>query len=141
MKKIYFSGSVGGGRGDAGIYKVIIDFLKAEFEILTEEVGDVTITVEDEIKVDASKLYIETIEKLKRCDFVVVEASMPSLGVGYEIAMARVFGKPVICLYRLQERKTLSAVFRGDDNISVNYYSTQDELTVVLGDLIKKMKE
>ena len=41
---------------------------------------------------------------------------MPSLGVGYEIGRAVAMGKQVLCLYRPQEDKLLSAMIRGMDN-------------------------
>ena len=41
---------------------------------------------------------------------------MPSLGVGYEIGRAVAMGKSVLCLYRPQEGRLLSAMIRGMDN-------------------------
>jgi 2'-deoxynucleoside 5'-phosphate N-hydrolase len=40
MKKIYFAGSIRGGRDDVNLYFEIIDYLKSFGEVLTEHVGD-----------------------------------------------------------------------------------------------------
>ena len=42
--KIYFAGSIRGGRNDAALYLQIIDYLKSYGEILTEHVGDPKLT-------------------------------------------------------------------------------------------------
>ena len=46
----------------------------------------------------------------------MAEVTVPSLGVGYEIGRAVAMGKQVLCLYRPQEGKLLSAMIRGMDN-------------------------
>lgn len=38
--KIYFAGSIRGGRKDAGLYKKIIDYLGKYGEVLTEHIGN-----------------------------------------------------------------------------------------------------
>ncbi len=38
--RIYFAGSIRGGREDASLYLQIIDYLKTFGEVLTEHVGD-----------------------------------------------------------------------------------------------------
>ena len=48
IRKIYFCGSIRGGRDDAIIYKDIITQLGAYGEVLTEHVGDVE-TQEEEL--------------------------------------------------------------------------------------------
>ena len=42
--KIYFAGSIRGGRGDAEIYAQIIEFLQGYGEVLTEHIGDTSLT-------------------------------------------------------------------------------------------------
>ena len=53
---------------------------------------------------------------LQQCSVVVAEVTVPSLGVGYELGRAVAMGKQVLCLYRPQEGKLLSAMIRGMDN-------------------------
>ena len=46
--KIYFAGSIRGGRKDAELYRKIIAALKEKHQVLTEHVGDLRLsTVED----------------------------------------------------------------------------------------------
>ena len=42
--KIYFAGSIRGGRQDAALYEQIIQYLKTFGEVLTEHVGDPALT-------------------------------------------------------------------------------------------------
>jgi 2'-deoxynucleoside 5'-phosphate N-hydrolase len=42
--KIYFAGAIRGGRDDAHIYAKMISFLKGFGEVLTEHVGDKSLT-------------------------------------------------------------------------------------------------
>ena len=46
--KIYFAGSIRGGRQDAELYRKVIAVLKENHQVLTEHVGDLSLsTVED----------------------------------------------------------------------------------------------
>ena len=56
------------------------------------------------------------VELLNKCNVVVAEVTQPSLGVGYELGRAVDMGKAILCLYRPQEDKLLSAMIRGMDN-------------------------
>lgn len=38
-KKVYFAGSIRGGREDAAVYKRIIDYINATDTVLTEHIG------------------------------------------------------------------------------------------------------
>ncbi|MCQ2770779.1 MAG: nucleoside 2-deoxyribosyltransferase, partial [Clostridia bacterium] len=42
--KIYFSGSIRGGRDDANLYHEMIEILKTYGDVLTEHVGDMSLT-------------------------------------------------------------------------------------------------
>lgn len=42
--KIYFAGSIRGGRGDANLYLQIIDYLKQYGKVLTEHIGNKNIS-------------------------------------------------------------------------------------------------
>ncbi|HTY39978.1 MAG TPA: nucleoside 2-deoxyribosyltransferase, partial [Candidatus Paceibacterota bacterium] len=50
------------------------------------------------------------------------------LGVGYELGKAEVLDKPILCLYRPQPGKKLSAMLVGDPKIKVRDYQKLDEL-------------
>ena len=48
--KIYFAGSIRGGRHDIEIYKQIIEHLKKHGKVLTEHVGKITYSMLSEIE-------------------------------------------------------------------------------------------
>uniref|UniRef100_A0A2K5MB24 2'-deoxynucleoside 5'-phosphate N-hydrolase 1 n=1 Tax=Cercocebus atys TaxID=9531 RepID=A0A2K5MB24_CERAT len=50
---------------------------------------------------------------LQQADVVVAEVTQPSLGVGYELGRAVAFNKRILCLFRPQSGRVLSAMIRG----------------------------
>jgi hypothetical protein len=48
---------------------------------------------------------------------VVAECTVPSLGVGYEIAMAHTRGKPILCLYRPAPGRCMSCRWTGPSTV------------------------
>ena len=70
-------------------------------------------------------------------DVVIAEISVPSLGVGYEIAKATENGKRVLCLYRPQDGKRLSAMISGSKDVINAEYRTLDEAKEIIDDFFK----
>nr|XP_031544205.1 2'-deoxynucleoside 5'-phosphate N-hydrolase 1 [Vicugna pacos] len=50
---------------------------------------------------------------LQQADVVVAEVTQPSLGVGYELGRAVALSKRILCLFRPQSGRELSAMIRG----------------------------
>ncbi|XP_031568104.1 putative 2'-deoxynucleoside 5'-phosphate N-hydrolase 1 [Actinia tenebrosa] len=126
-RKIYFCGSIRGGRDDIHIYKHIIDQLRAYGEVLTEHVGDV-VAQEEELG-DDCYIYERDMKWLMSSEAVVAEVTQPSLGVGFEIAKAHEYKKKVLCLYRPKPQSRLSAMIRGahsSPNFIVKDYKEED---------------
>ena len=120
--KIYFAGAIRGGRDDAKLYKKIITYLGNIGQVLTEHVGDQDLGKmgkKEEIDVG---IYQRDIEWLQSADAVVAEVTMPSLGVGYELGIAEKLKKPVLCLYRPSESSRLSAMIKGNNQLSCREY-------------------
>ncbi len=64
---------------------------------------------------------------------LVAEVSLPSTGVGYEVAAARYrYGKPVICLYRAGHTKRCSAMIAGDAGVELIEYEETPEMLIRL---------
>ena len=59
---------------------------------------------------------------LEEADVLVAEVSTPALGVGYEISKAEDMGKKILCLYREQQNKKLSAMINGSQKIKIAKY-------------------
>ena len=88
MKKIYFAGSIRAGRENAELYAEIIANLNKANIVLTEHLGDKTISAFGENNLTDEQIYERDISWLKECDVVVADVSTPSIGVGYELAFA-----------------------------------------------------
>ncbi len=128
MKKIYFAGSIRGGRGDKEIYAQIIKKLKPYGQTLTEHLGEKTLSLMGEVGTTNKFIYNRDIDWLNTADIVIAEVTNPSLGVGYELACAESKNIKVICLYRPSEDKKLSAMIGGNSNFTIFEYQKIEEL-------------
>ncbi|MCR4437687.1 MAG: nucleoside 2-deoxyribosyltransferase [bacterium] len=98
--RIYFSGSIAGGRNDLATYVAIVAHLKAQgHQVLTEHVANPGV-LDLERTISPQEIFQRDMAWLRECDAVVAEVSNPSLGVGYEICQATHLGKPILCLHR-----------------------------------------
>ena len=126
--KIYFAGSISGGRHDAALYLEIIELLKNYGVVLTEHVGDQGLeSMGEDGRVD-HYIHDRDMDWLLQSDVIVAEVTTPSLGVGYEIGRAIENGIETICLYRPQENKRLSAMIAGSDGVKLIEYESVDDL-------------
>ena len=128
--KIYFAGAIRGGRDDAGLYFDIIRRLGAYGRVLTEHVGDSELSSFGEDGRDAL-IHERDLAWLRESDCLVAEVTVPSLGVGYEIGRAAEWGKPVLCLFRRNAGRSLSAMIRGSDRVRLHEYEDAAELQEV----------
>eukprot|EP00093_Oithona_nana_P007531 07531.XXX_209477_207236_1 [CDS] Oithona nana genome sequencing. len=114
MRTIYFCGSIRAGRQDVELYARMIGKLDSYGKVLTPFVGDSKITVKGSEHTGGDKgIHDRDVELLEKSDAIVAEVTQPSLGVGYEIGRAVAMGKRILCLYRPQPDKLLSAMIRG----------------------------
>ena len=134
--KIYFAGSITGGRDDAELYSEIIEYLKSFGEVLTEHVGSKKISSMGED--NGSFIHDRDMNWLLDADVIVAEVTTPSLGVGYEIGRAIENHKKVLCLYRPQKGKRLSAMIRGCKDIVVIEYKELEGVKEKVADFLSK---
>jgi hypothetical protein len=139
--KIYFAGSIRAGRDDAGIYKTMITWLRSFGEVLTEHVGNPTLSAAGDDGPDDRYIHNRDMAWLTSCDLVVAEVTTPSLGVGYELGWATALKKPVLCLYRTIAGRPLSAMIGGSHGIQTTAYSSMDEAKRIMEEFIKKTAE
>lgn len=139
--KIYFAGSIRGGRGDAEIYYALISYLGSFGRVLTEHVGDPGLTAKGDDGPNDRYIYDRDMRWLVSSDIVVAEVSMPSLGVGYEVGWAAAQGKPVLCLYRPSPDRELSAMIAGSDKVAVYAYASVDQARNIIAAFIEKGPE
>jgi 2'-deoxynucleoside 5'-phosphate N-hydrolase len=119
MCKIYFGGSIRGGREDSGLYMRLVNHLRQYGEVLTEHVADAAVTKMGSSGT-VSEIYEEDTSKILASDRAVFEVTTPSIGVGYEIAKTE--GKKILCLYRPDADRSLSAMVSGNPNVTVRNY-------------------
>ena len=87
-KKIYFAGSIRGGRVDANLYQRLIAYLQRTDTVLTEHVGSKELQLMEQGRDRDAWIYDRDMAWLRQSDLVVAECTCPSLGVGYELASA-----------------------------------------------------
>ena len=89
MKKIYFAGSIRGGRNDADLYKRIIEFIQREHIVLTEHVGDLSLSKTEGMKNRDVVIYEQDMSWLRESDLVEIWFDHDlgeNAGTGYDSA-------------------------------------------------------
>ena len=135
--KIYFAGSIRGGRGDREIYGQIITILQNYGQVLTEHIADAKISSYGQTNMTDVEIYTKDVNWIKEADIVVAEVTNPSLGVGYELGFAESLGKKIIALYRKSEDKRLSAMIAGNKNINYVEYKEVSDLLEIFVNILK----
>jgi hypothetical protein len=131
-RRAYFCGAVRGGRRLQPRYaRLIAEMQAAGWTVLTAHVGapDV-LTQEARNAVSPSEIYRRDMAWLAEADVVVAEVTVPSLGVGIELATALDRGIPVIAL--VEEGTSLSALVAGDDRMTLIWYHTDTDAVAAL---------
>lgn len=127
MLEVYFACSIRGGREADDIYPTIVACIKKRAVVLSEVFADQTLT-RNGMDAPSSEIYQKDIAWVKRSDALIAEVTTPSLGVGYEIAKAEEWGKPVLALYRVSSDRKLSAMIEGSPDTRAVLYNTVDEV-------------
>lgn len=135
--KIYFAGSIRGGRDDKGLYAEIIQLLSTYGQILTEHLGDPNITNQGE-PMEVGAIYKRDMSWLHEADRVIAEVTTPSLGVGYEVARAEDLKKNILCIYRPDSQRKLSAMIGGSSNLTVKEYNAVEDLEKIFQEFFGK---
>ena len=131
---IYFAGAIRGGREDQALYFAIIERLREYGCVLTEHIGDAQLDTQGEGAIDRA-IHDRDLALLQAADYVVADVTIPSLGVGYEIGKATEWGKPVLCLFRPNGARALSAMIAGSNGVTVREYESAAELTAIFAEL------
>lgn len=134
--KIYFAGSIRGGREDAALYQQIIEHLKSYGDVLTEHIGDQTLSSLGDDGPNDRFIHDRDLEWLQVSDVLVAEVTTVSMGVGYEIGRAVEAGKKVLCLFRPSSGKNLSAMISGCTDLNLVEYEELEELKTAIAKFI-----
>lgn len=125
--KIYFAGSIAGGRDDAPIYEQIVKILQLYGQVLTEHIGKIELTDRGEI-LEPKFIFDRDVAWLTESDLLVAEVTNPSLGVGYELGISEKLGKKVLCLFRPSAGRRLSPMVSGNSHYEIIEYQEPSEL-------------
>ncbi|MFA6514908.1 MAG: nucleoside 2-deoxyribosyltransferase [Candidatus Paceibacterota bacterium] len=139
--KIYFSGSIRGGREHAEWYDFIVKELVKYGEVISEFVADKSLTSYGSPNMTDKEIYNRDISYIMESDIIIADVSVPSLGVGYEIAYAEKLNKNIFCLYNKKEDKKVSAMIAGNSNCKVSHYSNKEEVLDILKNIFKNYSD
>jgi nucleoside 2-deoxyribosyltransferase len=127
---IYFACSITGGREFEPVYQAIVRALTEDQHVVpTAHLAESSVLALEAV-ISPAEVYTRDIAWIRACDVLIAEVSMPSHGVGYEIAFALGLGKPVLALY--QEGRTISKMISGnpDPHLLVSTYQTPENATL-----------
>ena len=125
--KVYFACSIRGGRSKAEVYDALIKLLSKRTTVLSEAFGDTGLTSAGTQGLSSRAIHDQDLAWVREADLIIAEVSVPSLGVGYEVAHAQSWGKPVLALYDGSEGGHLSAMIDGAPGLQVVVYMTEAE--------------
>ena len=134
-KKIYFAGSIRGGRDDAALYQELIGHMKETDTVLTEHIGNLSLSHLEQGMNKDKQIYDQDTAWLRESDMVIAECTSPSLGVGYELAYAERFNIPCYILYR-PSVSALSAMLVGNPYYKIYKYETKEEAFEIIDDIL-----
>mgnify|MGYP003828413371 CR=1 FL=1 len=137
--KIYFAGSIRGGRGDKELYYEFINHLAKYGQVLTEHIGDKNLTECGESVLSDENIYNRDMSWIEESDAVIAEVSTPSIGVGYEIGIAEGLNKNTLCLFRNQQDKKLSAMISGNRKIKIATYENVEDAISKIDNFFKSI--
>ncbi len=134
-KKIYFAGSIRGGRVDADLYRRIIQFVQQTDTVLTEHVGSSNLILNEQGRERDAHIYDQDTAWLRQSDLLIAECTCPSLGVGYELAYAEHRGIPCHIFYD-KTKAQLSAMLTGNPYFHIHPYENEEQIFAVLTQLL-----
>lgn len=134
--KVYFTASIVGKKRYLKNYLEIIEILKDKNCLVTSD--HIIKHTAEEIRLEKKEERLKFHKQLERwigsCNFMVVEATFPSISVGYEISLGLKFNKPVLILYCEGDPPSLLDHHMEDDLLCEKY--TKETLESIIDDFI-----
>ncbi len=134
--KVYFTASITGKKQYLPNYLAIVRYLESKgYKIQAHHILDST---ESEMRLktreDRLRFHKQLAAWIQEADFMIVEASFPSISVGYEISLALQSRKPILILYSEGDAPNLFASFSDDKLVCEKY--TMETVTGLIDDFI-----
>ncbi len=135
--KCYFTASIAAKDKYIANYIAIVECLKKNsISVQADHILDIT---ESQVHLQTKEQRLAFHDKLKTwittADFMVVEASFPSISVGYEIALALQSDIPVLVLYTQEYPPALMAFHKNEKLVCEKY--TKDSLPEIIEEFIQ----
>lgn len=115
------------------MYSQVITELGKYGKVLTEHIGGKSLSSLGEM-MTSKEIFDRDMAWVREADVIVAEVSTPSLGVGYELGQAEAMGKKIVCLFRPQEGKRLSAMVSGNSYNKIFEYQTLEDVARILAE-------
>lgn len=135
-QKVYFAGSIRGGRVDAELYRRMIAYIQKTDIVLTEHIGHPELNLLECGRDKDGEIYEQDTNWLRESDLLIGECTCPSLGVGYELAYAERYGKPCYIFYD-KTKTQLSAMLTGNPYFTIFPYETEEQIYPILDELLQ----
>lgn len=137
--KIYFAGSIRGGRVDAKLYHRMISYMQRKGgDVLTEHVGNMDLSLVEQGRSKDSLIYVQDTTWLRESEVLIAECTCPSLGVGYELAYAERYGIPCHIFYD-RTKPQLSAMLTGDSYYYIHPYEKEEDIYPIIDKIMKSL--
>lgn len=128
--KVFFSGSIRGGRELLSVYQYLCTLLFSQgHEVLSEHVADPQLE-KVESSMTEQEIFARDMALLEQSSCLIAEVTLPSIGVGYEICSGVQRNIPVLCLYR--SGSNVSAMIQGNPDVFLQRYSINEELDAIV---------
>lgn len=134
--KIYFAGSIRGGRVDAELYHRMISYMQSKGgDVLTEHVGNMDLSLVEQGRRKDALIYEQDTAWLRESEVLIAECTCPSLGVGYELAYAERYGIPCHIFYN-KTKTQLSAMLTGDSYYNIHPYEKEEDVYPIIDKIL-----
>lgn len=134
--KIYFAGSIRGGRVDAELYHRMISYMQSMGgDVLTEHVGNMDLSLVEQGRRKDALIYEQDTAWLRESEVLIAECTCPSLGVGYELAYAERYGIPCYIFYD-NTKTQLSAMLTGDSYYNIHPYEKGEDIYSIIDKIL-----
>lgn len=135
--KIYFFGSIWGAQSDREIVQGLLRHLRTKGTVLSEHLF--TEEYKNSEHSSPKEIHDRDLKWIGQSNVMVGDVTAPSLGVGYELRDGVILAKPILCLYRPQEGKKLSAMIDGSPGITVERYQSLAEAENLINDFFMEL--
>ncbi|MEK6974040.1 MAG: hypothetical protein AABW41_02280 [Nanoarchaeota archaeon] len=138
--KFYFGMSIiNSDRSNLEEGKEIVGILKKHGEVLSEHVvrDDVMEFEAENIKTGVN-IFKRDISWVENSDYLIIEGSKASTGIGRELQRANDLGIPILFLYRQELKGKITRMVTDDDSIIAKTYEKKEDLEGIIEEFLSK---